>query len=160
MLSGNSDDLFHTLQFHYDLGMLLYSKSKEQDSNDVIFHIVDQINHGVPSLVQPEIGVEIAELNLKAGDRAMTFSDYETASSYLRKAMALLPQSHWRDHYEMSLRLYMLSAKAAYSCSRGNAQQTRALLKSILDNGRCIGDKLDAYYLNVTVSANHATAPK
>ena len=140
--------------------MLLYSKSKEQGSNDATFLIVNQINHGVPSLVKHEIAVEIAELNLKAGDRAMAFSDYETASSYLSKAMALLPQSHWRDHYELCLRLYILSAKAAYSCSRGNIQQTRTLLKSILDNGRCIGDKLDAYYLYVTVSANHATAQK
>jgi len=135
--------------------MLLYSTSKGQDSSSIApFHIVDQINHGVPSLVQPEFGVEIAELNLKAGTRAMEFSDYETASSYLSKAMSLLPQYHWRDNYELSLRLYILSAKAAYSCSRDNIQQTRTLLKSILENGRSIGDKLDAYYLHVTVSAN------
>ncbi len=131
--------------------MLLYSKSKEKDSNDAIFQIVDQINHGVPSLVQPEVRVEIAELNLKAGARAMEFSDYETASSYLRKAMSLLPQSHWQDHYELSLRLYILGAKAE-SCS--STRQTRRLLKSILENGRCIRDKLDAYHLHVTVSAN------
>lgn len=147
------------LQFHYDLGMLLYSISKGQGSNEGTFQIVDQINHGVPSLVQPEAGMEIALLNLKAGARAMEFSDYETASSYLSKAMTLLPQNHWRDHYDMSLRLYILSAKAAYSCSCDNIEQTRTLLKTILENGRTIGDKLDAYYLHVTVSVNRAAWP-
>ncbi|KAL3760940.1 hypothetical protein ACHAWU_009619 [Discostella pseudostelligera] len=141
-------------QFHYELGMLLFSISKRQGTNDATFLIVDQINHGVPSLVQPEGAVEIAELNLKAGVRAMEFSDYLTASSYLSKAMSLLPTSHWQDHYELSLRLYFLSAKAAYSCSTDNIQHTRTLLKAILENGRSIGDKLDAYHLHVTILYN------
>lgn len=133
--------------------MKLYFISKEHGLNDTIFPIVDQINHGVPSLVRPEVAVEILELNLKAGARAMEFLDYETASSYLSKAILLLPQCHWQDHYELSLSLYISSAKAAYSC--GDTQQTRTLLNAILLNGRCIEDKLDAYYLHVTVS----TAP-
>lgn len=152
-----ADDLFRVLQFHYELGMLLFSISKRQGTNDATFLIVDQINHGVPSLVQPEGAVEIAELNLKAGVRAMEFSDYLTASSYLSKARSLLPTSHWQDHYELSLRLYFMSAKVAYSCSTDNIQHTRTLLKAILENGRSIGDKLDAYLLHATVSANHTS---
>ncbi len=133
--------------------MLLYSKSKEQGSNDTTFHIVDQINHGVPSLVQPSVRVEIAELNGKAGARAMAFSDYETASSYLNKAMSLLPTSHWQENYDLSLRLYFLSAKATYTRSCDNIQESITLLNAILMNGRSIEDKLDAYHLYVTVSA-------
>jgi predicted ATPase len=143
------------MQFHYELGVQIYSISKRQrgTNNTTLFYIVDQINHGVPNLVQPEVGVEIAELNLMAGSRATAFSDYETASSYLDKAMSLLPTSHWQEKYDLSLRLYFLSAKATYLRSCNNTQETITLLNAILKNGRSIRDKLDAYHLYITVSA-------
>ena len=136
----------------------MYSIAKRQrgTTNTTLFHIVDQINHGLPNLVQPEVGLEIAELNLMAGSRATAFSDYETASSYLNKAMSLLPTSHWQENYDLSLRLYFLSAKATYIRSCDNIQETTTLLNAILKNGRSIRDKLDAYHLYITVSAIYA----
>ena len=134
-----------SLQFHFDLGMQLYSVTDGQDLCDTIFQIVNQINHGVPNLVQEQEREDIAELNFKAGSRAMDFSDYEMAHSYLSTALSLLPPNHWSIHYEMSLRMYFVAANTAYTS--GNNKKAFELLKSILGNGRCIEDKLDAYYL-------------
>jgi len=140
------------LQFHYDLGMLLRSTFKVHDLGDAIFQVVDQINHGVPSLIQPEVQVDVADLNFSAGSRAMKLSDYKTAYSYLNNALSLLPQGHWNSHYELSLRLYFLKSKAAYS--RGNIEEAHRSLKQILEKGRCADDMLDAYHLHVSVSAS------
>mmetsp|Transcript_29922 Transcript_29922/g.63473 ORF Transcript_29922/g.63473 Transcript_29922/m.63473 type:complete len:914 (-) Transcript_29922:1454-4195(-) len=136
-------------QFHYDLGILLYSTSKGQDLSGTVFQVVDQISHGIPSLIQPELQIDIAELNFSAGSRAMDFSDYETAYSYLNNALSLLPKNHWSSHYDFSLRLFFLRAKAAYSC--GNIEEAYDSLKKILEKGRCIEDTLDAHHLKATI---------
>ena len=131
--------------------MLLHSASKGQVLGGEIFQVVDQINRGIPDLIQPDTKMEIAELNFRAGSRAAELSDYVTAQLYLNNALALLPKNHWSSqYYDFSLRLYFLRAKVAYSC--GDIKKSSGLLKKLLVNGRCIKDKLDAYYLYVTVS--------
>ena len=94
--------------------------------------------------------IVIAELNCSAGRKAMDLSDFETAYSYLNTALPLLPKNHWRRHYDFSLRLFLLRAKTTYL--RGNIKEASDSLKEIIENGRCIEDTLDAYYLHVTVS--------
>jgi len=136
-------------QFHYDLGILLYSTSKGQDLGGALFQVVDQINHGIPSLIKPRMKIVIAELNFNAGRKAMDLSDFETASSYLNNALPLLPKNRWRRHYDFSLRLLLLRAKTIYL--RGNIEEACDSLMEIIKNGRCIEDKLDAYYLHVTI---------
>ena len=141
-------------QFHYNLGVLLHSVSREQDVQlgGAIFQICDQINHGIPSLIQPKMQKDIVELNFDSGSMAMDRSDYETARSYLNNSLSLLPENHWSSNYGFSLRLFFLSAKAAYSC--GDIEKASELLKEILKEGRCLEDKLDAYYLYVTVGTS------
>jgi len=136
-------------QFHYDIGILLYSTSKGQDLGGALFQLVDQINHGIPSLIQPRMQIDIAELNFSAGRKAMDLSDFETAYSYLNNAFPLLPENHWSSHYDFSLRLFLLRAKSTYLC--GNIEEAYDSLKEIIENGRCIEDTLDAYYLHVTI---------
>lgn len=133
--------------------MLLHTVSNNQKSSDVSFPIADQINHGVPSLVHSEVCLEIVDLNIRAGVMATELSDHETAFSYFSKALSLLPISHWEDHYELSLRLYCLSAKASYYCDH-NIQRTQSMLDTIVMKGRSIQDKFDALYLNTIVSAD------
>ena len=143
-------------QFHYNLGVLLYSVSREGETNETkggaMFTIVDQINHGIPSLIQHKMQRNVVELNFDSASRAMDRSDHETAQSYLNNALALLPNDHWTSNYEFSLRLFSLSANAAYSS--GNIEKAYDSLKEILKQGRCLEDKLDAYCLYVTVSVS------
>ena len=132
--------------------MLLHSASDGQDLNDSIFQIVDQINHGVPSKIPPDMKINIAEFNFNASSRAMELHDYKMAYSYLKNAHSLLPKKHWRTNYDLSLRIFLLQAKAAYTC--GKVKKAEDSLKTILKMGRSLKDKLDAYYLYVTVSTD------
>ncbi|KAL7526795.1 LOW QUALITY PROTEIN: hypothetical protein ACHAXR_005057, partial [Thalassiosira sp. AJA248-18] len=144
-------------QFRYDLGILLYSISKHKDhdlGSNATFQIADQINNDL-SLIQPAMRLDIAELNFRAGSMAMDRSDFTTAYSYLTNAMSLLPDDHWSGNYHFSLRLYFLRANATYSC--GNVEEAIESLKTLLDEGRCIEDKLDAHYYYLTCSGYTAT---
>jgi len=114
-----------------------------------VFPIVNQINHGVPDLIQKEMLNSVVELNVDSGLRAVDQSDYVTAESYFNNALVLLPENHWIGHYEFSLKLFFLRSKAAFSC--GNIETACDSLKEILDKGGCLEDKLDAYFLYVTI---------
>ena len=129
---------------------MIYSASKDQDLGDAVFQVADQINHGIDSsMIQPEMR-EYANLFFAAGSRAVAMSDYDMARSYLENASKLLPSDHWSSHYEMSLRLQFLRAKTAYSS--GKSEVANDMLKVIFRKGLCLVDKLDAYYLQATVS--------
>ena len=117
---------------------------------EAVFPVANQINHGIPNLIPKQMHMNAVELNLRAGSRAMDLSDYVTAKSYFNNALVLLPKNHWSITYECSLRLFLLLSKAAYAC--GHVETAYASLRKILDEGRSLEDKLDAYFLYVTVS--------
>jgi len=138
-------------QYHYSLGMSLYSMTKGSNVDDIIFSVADQINHGIDDLSapSPELQLDLAELNEMAGVKAVDCSDYVTARSYLNIALSLLPTDHWISHYDRSLRLSFLLAKTAYSC--GDVEKAQGILQEILGECRCIEDKLQAYFLLVVI---------
>ncbi|KAL7553425.1 hypothetical protein ACHAWF_016711 [Thalassiosira exigua] len=137
-------------KFHFDMGMLLYSATKGKELGSTIYPIADQLNHGTPSSIQPDMRMDITKLNFKAGSSAMN-SDFATALSYFNHALELLEQveGHWSSHYELCLQLFFLHAKAAYSC--GNIEKAYDSLRKIVERGRCMKDKLDAYYFYATI---------
>jgi len=136
-------------QFHYNLGIILYSISRERDRGGAIFQIVDQINHGTKSMIDPEMKEALIELNFDAGSRALNLSDNDMALVYLEKSCSFLPQNHWDSNYEFSLNLLLLIGKAAFSC--GNLDRAYDALKDIIKEGRCLEDKFEAYHVYVTI---------
>ena len=120
--------------------------------SDSIFSVVNQINRGVPNLVEKNMLNDITKLNVDSGSRAMEGSDYVTAQSYFNCALTLLPENHWISSYDFSLRLFLLRSKAAFSC--GDIETAYTSLKEIFDKGGCLEDKLDAYSLYVSVSTS------
>lgn len=137
-------------QFHYDLGMLLYSVSEGQNLNNTLFQVIDQINYGIPALIQPGKQLDISKLNFKAGSIAMARSDFTTAHSYATNAVSLLPVGHWQRNYEFVLQLYFLIAKSAHA-GLGSTDKATKYLSNIIQNGHNIDDKLDAYYYYITI---------
>jgi len=137
-------------EYHEDLGQALYTASRGQKLRGAVLPIVDMINRGLKSAIRsPEMCIDIAELNLEAGVKCCEQSDFSTANAYLSNAQSLLPSDHWASHYRLSLHLYFLSAKTAYSC--GNDDKACKVVRVILKEGRCIEDKVDAYFLLVNV---------
>lgn len=130
--------------------MSLYSSTKGQDIDDIVFSIADQINNGIDNvpIEISELRIDIAKLNDMAGSKAIDCSDYVTARSYLKTALSMLPTDHWNSHYDLSLRVSLLMAKSSYSC--GDAEKALSILQDTLGECQCIEDKLHAYFFIVT----------
>ena len=136
-------------QFHFDLGKLLYSIYKENECG-MLYLIIGQINKGLIVLEKdPSLRIEIAELNVKAGNQRLDRSDFGTATSYFSVALSLLPDDHWKSMYKFCLTLYYSVAKAAYSS--GNLEKAQKALQKIIDESKQLPEKLQALNLLVTV---------
>ncbi|KAK1746792.1 putative AAA ATPase [Skeletonema marinoi] len=133
-------------KFHYHLGKVMYSFCDGKDAGDTIFLIASQINHGKEWILRDdELRIGIAELNMKAGKKALDGCDHETAYSYLCAALSLLPKDHWENHYDLSLRLGFLIASAAKSTC--HYDEAIIMLRKIIEKARCLDDQLPSYIL-------------
>ena len=121
-----------------------------KEIGDAQFVIVSQINRGLQLIKsQPSLRMEIAELNMKAGNLGLDRSDFVTANSCFSVTLSLLPDDHWKSMHTFCLSLYYSVAKAAYSSS--NLEKAQKALQKIIDESKCLNDKLDALHLLVTV---------
>jgi predicted ATPase len=84
-----------------------------EDKSGILFEIIEQVNHGVPSLVQDDQKLPIAKLNYEAGSRALLVSNYTSAYKYTSAARMLLTDDPLS---EFGLNLRFQHAKASYSC--------------------------------------------
>ena len=138
---------FAAMKFHYHLGQLLYQFCDSTDDvGDTILLTASQINHGKEWIIKDkEMSIDIAELNMKAGKKALDGCDHKTAYSYLMFAVSLLPEDHWDRHYDLSLHLNLLLAGAANSCCQYD--EAEQLLQRGLSHARCLEDQLPSYIL-------------
>ncbi len=129
-------------QFHYSLGMSLYSMTKGKDMDNIVLSIADQIKHGIGNLAyeNPESRIDIAKLYELAGTKAVACSDHEASRSYLTYALPLLPTDHWKSHYDLSLQFSLRLAKSCYSC--GDVEKAQCILQEMTGQCHSFEDKL------------------
>jgi len=58
--------------------------ANDEDMKDILFLIVDNMNRGARLIEEPRKRIEVAQLNLQAGERALSTSAFESASRYLQ----------------------------------------------------------------------------
>ena len=96
-------------RLHYEIGMSMYSSCIKQvslDNGDTLFTIIEQINHGVPSLLTTlSDQISVAQLNFQAGISTMNHFDFVGALMYLKIAASLLPTDAWKTLYGLSLKV-------------------------------------------------------
>ena len=100
-------------RYHFEIGASLLFQN---DKRDTLFDIVEQINHGVPSLVRDDSQrISIVKLNFEACSQAMMRSNFISAYTYASTAHMLLPKDSLNTLFDLSLRVHIQLAKAAYS---------------------------------------------
>ena len=128
---------------HMRFGLALCTQSLDNIAQDeeLFFAAVNQINLGGPTAVQePSQRKVMAELNLKAGRRAIELSDYNTAFTLFEHGISFLEDDDWTLNYQLSLALYDAVAEAALirNCLSAVTHYTDLVVL----HGRCFDDKL------------------
>jgi predicted ATPase len=140
-------------RYHFDVGMaLLESRSKEKNHDLLV--ILDQVNFGVPSLLHDETQrLAIAELNYEAACEMMKGSNFTSAYRLANTSVMLLPEDSWAVQYDLSLKFYILLAKAANSYRKIDEAKVRKQMQIILQ----MSDIIQPFFLELPAFSQKIT---
>jgi len=99
---------------HLRIGQLLQENMTAAEQEDNIFTLVNQINLG-RELLTDEIAKEtLAQLNLKAGQKAKAANAYQLALTDLNIASQLLKTNCWETQYQLTVLIELEKTEVSY----------------------------------------------
>ena len=102
------------------------------------------MNRGASLIVDQDQKCELAQLNLDAGERAISQSAFSCAEKYLLTGLSLLGPDSWENqYYDLTLQLHDAASEALYVT--GNFGELSALASKPLIHARTFEDKLNIY---------------
>lgn len=136
---------------HLTIGKLLQKQWFSDGGEEHIFEIVNQINIGRDNIADPKQRQDLAQLNLKAAQKAIAATAYAAALDYADIGIELLDNNGWNAQYETTLALYNTAAKASYL----NTQFERVSHYSeiIFKQAKTLLEKSTAYELEILIYA-------
>ncbi|MHC5934279.1 trifunctional serine/threonine-protein kinase/ATP-binding protein/sensor histidine kinase [Nostoc sp.] len=132
---------------HLKIGQLLLTHTPVAKQDEKLFEIVNQLNIGKSLIVDLSEQIELAQLNLKAGQKARAATAYTAAFEYCTIGIALLAEDMWQRQYELTLALYEAATVAAYLS--GNFQQMTQLAAVIIEHSRNLLDTVKVYEVQI-----------
>mmetsp|Transcript_22604 Transcript_22604/g.49001 ORF Transcript_22604/g.49001 Transcript_22604/m.49001 type:complete len:889 (-) Transcript_22604:208-2874(-) len=128
--------------FHLLLGSRMFL-STLAEMDDVLFTIVGNMNIGIRLMKSQQQKLEVARLNLRAGEMAIASSSFNSAAEHLMIGIALLPDDSWVEEYDLTIRLYDAASEANYVT--GDFGTLASIIQMPLLHARCLEDKLCTY---------------
>ncbi len=141
---------------HLRIGRLLRDSMMSQLaagtlSDSQLFNLMSQFNQGLTEINDPIEQVEIASLNLSAGQRAASSTAYESALNYAKIGLSLLPFDRWQQCEELSRSLYTLAAETAHLS--GHFDQTPEFVATLRNYSKSMFDRVNANEIQVRAYA-------
>ncbi|WP_236508287.1 ATP-binding protein, partial [Tychonema sp. BBK16] len=162
---------------HLKIGQLLLQNTAPEARKDNIFALVNQLNFGIgattrglPLLTSEQEKIELADLNLIAGQKAKDAAAFEPALRYFNLGIQLLNSvsrpgeessevnSSWQSHYDLTLALHTEAMEAEYLNT--NLQQAETLGELILQQATTQLDAVKVYEIKVQMYINTWQFPR
>lgn len=93
-------------KFHLLIGSRLFLSTSSSEIDKFIFYIVDNMNRGLTLVDNPYQKYEMAELNLRAGEKILERHSFQSSVKYLMTGIALLGNDSWEKKYGLTIRLH------------------------------------------------------
>jgi predicted ATPase/signal transduction histidine kinase len=134
---------------HLNIGQLIRSSTAEADlETNTIFEIVGHLNISSDLITQTDQKIDLAQLNLIAGNKAKAANAYEPALTYCRTGLALLEDlGGWQNQTSLMLALHEGAAAAAYLC--GDFAQMEQWVSAILAQNLEHLDRVKTYEIQI-----------
>ena len=141
-------------QTHLHIGQLLLKNAeatpvgrREAGEQANIFEIVNHLNLGIDLITQPLEKIELANLNLMAGQKAKAAIAYESAFSYFKTGLDLLTLESWQDQYNLTLALHELAGEAA--CLLGDFESMQQFIQAVFSKAHHSFDQVKSYQVQL-----------
>ncbi|RKZ87502.1 MAG: hypothetical protein DRR19_13585, partial [Candidatus Parabeggiatoa sp. nov. 1] len=124
---------------HLQIGRLLLKNIPADALEEKVFDIVENFNHSIELVNNQVERLEVAGLNLMAGQKAKMAMAYGAAVNYFTKGRACLTEKSWDHSYELTLNLFTEATEAAYLS--GDFKQMEQLAQIVLQQARTLSDE-------------------
>ncbi|TVP60296.1 MAG: GAF domain-containing protein [Nodularia sp. (in: Bacteria)] len=132
---------------HLKIGQLLLKNIPIAERQELIFDLVNQFNIAIPIIQLPGDRVQLAEMNLVAGRKALASMAYPSALKYLKTGINLLVDHSWETEYELTLALYETAAEAAYLS--GYFEDMEEFAEVVLQRAKTLLEKVKVYEIKI-----------
>lgn len=131
-----------TAPTHHAIGQRLHSELSAEEREERLFEIVAHMNKGAQERKDAAAREALADLNLRAAQRAMTAAAFAPAWELLQTALTLRGPDRFARNYQAALLLNTVAAEgAAYA---GDLAAMEALVAEVEREGRTLLDKARA----------------
>jgi len=137
------------------IGRMLLSNTPTEERAEKIFDFVAHLNQGWDLIIDDQEKLELARLNLEAGQKAKDATAYASAREYLTIGNNSLPINPWEENYELAFALHKELAEVEYLNS--NFDKSEELINLTLDKAKSVMDKADLYK---TLIVQYATSAR
>ena len=118
----------------------------------VLFVAVDLINRlGSDATYCLKERALFAELNLRAGSKALAVPDFARAAKYAENGISFLSDTCWETQYDLSLRLYETAVLSHFSNQAGERSQLMKRIYSVFEHVRDFSDKFTTHSVWIQV---------
>lgn len=126
-------------QFQFEIGIILYRWMSGENLEENLFDVANLINKN-----DAKRRPELAELNLRAAEKAKSISAFQSASKYVSHGTKLLPHDAWTSHRTLTLKLNVVGAQVELSL--GHQEAMKSYCTEVLSRDDCtILEKLPVY---------------
>lgn len=129
---------------HVRIAKLMVSDCKDKhELLDIIYGIVDHLNHGLDYFECDKDRLLLIDLNQKAGYKAKLSAAYKNARNYYNIANQLLTDSDWDCNYKLTYQVTEGLAESEYV--NKDIESANRYCQILLKHGKNIVDKANAY---------------
>jgi predicted ATPase/signal transduction histidine kinase/CheY-like chemotaxis protein len=132
---------------HLEIGRILLEIIPEEEREERIFDIINQLNVGADLLSTTAEQIQLAELNLVAGQKAKAGAAFADAKKYTEMGLDLLGTDPWQDHYDLTLSLQNENGELASFIGQFDQVSTTANL--IHANAKNVLDQVPIYMVEI-----------
>lgn len=143
---------------HFKIGQLLLNNLSKVEREEHILEIVNQLNYGIQLITRLEQQIELAQLNLAAGQKAKAATAYAAAAKYFDTGLQLLPPNSWSEAYELTLALFLEAMDAEMLTA--NTARSEALAEIILKQAVSPLDVVKVYETKIQIYVNNLQQSK
>jgi PAS domain S-box-containing protein len=143
---------------HLHIGRVLLASMTADELAEHLFDIANQFNRGAERLVDRDEKARLATIDLRAGQKAKASAAYASAGAYFSAGMALLDETDWGNHRELTFSLWL--GRAECELLTGNFNTAEQLIVELLQRGTSKVDKAAAYHLAVQLHIVRGDRPQ
>jgi PAS domain S-box-containing protein len=137
----------HRADIHLRIGRALLASMTADQLDEHLFEVANQLNLGSGRLIDRDEKAQVATIDLRAGRKAKASAASASARVYFAAGMALLDETDWVSHHELTFRLWLERAESEFLT--GNLEKAEQLIGELLQRAASNVEYADACCLKV-----------